>query len=101
MRGEAVALYAAGSLAEALDDVVAAFTAATWQRRAMVLLLAAPIAIAANVLRVVFLVAMVVWQGEAILHTSLHPLSGMATFALALPVIFWLGGPPPAKEQQS
>jgi molybdenum ABC transporter molybdate-binding protein len=29
MRDEAVALYAAGSLAEALDDVVAAFTAAT------------------------------------------------------------------------
>jgi exosortase len=89
-------LYAAMAVA-----CLAAFTAASWQRRALVLLLAAPIAIAANVLRVVFLVAMVVWQGEAILHTSLHPLSGMATFALALPIIFWLGGPPPAKEQQS
>ena len=27
-----------------------------------------------------------------ILETFIHPLSGMATFALALPVIFWLGG---------
>jgi len=29
-----------------------------------------------------------------VLETFLHPLSGMMTFALALPVIFWLGGDP-------
>jgi len=27
-----------------------------------------------------------------VLDTFIHPLSGMLTFALALPVIFWLGG---------
>ena len=58
------------------------------------LLLAAPIAIVSNVLRVVLLVSLVVWRGEPILETFIHPLSGMMTFALALPVIFWLGGPP-------
>ena len=28
------------------------------------------------------------------LDTFIHPLSGMLTFALALPIIFWLGGDP-------
>ena len=27
-------------------------------------------------------------------HSFIHPLSGMLTFALALPIIFWLGGDP-------
>jgi exosortase len=89
-------LYAAMAVA-----CLAAYTATNWPRRTLVLVAAAPIAIAANVLRVVFLVAMVVWQGEEILHTAWHPLSGLATFALALPLIFWLGGPPPAKEPRS
>jgi hypothetical protein len=35
---------------------------------------------------------MVNWRGAEILDTFIHPLSGMATFAMALPVIFWLGG---------
>ena len=35
---------------------------------------------------------LVVWQGADVLDTFLHPLSGMMTFALALPIIFWLGG---------
>jgi exosortase/archaeosortase family protein len=58
----------------------------------LVLLSAAPLAIAANALRVIALVFLVVWRGEAILETFIHPLSGMMTFALALPIIFWLGG---------
>ena len=57
----------------------------------LVLLSAAPLAIGANLLRVLGLVLLVVWKGPAILDTFLHPLSGMLTFALALPVIFWLG----------
>jgi len=32
------------------------------------------------------------WGPDA-LHTILHPLSGMMTFALSLPLIFWIGGP--------
>jgi exosortase len=82
-------LYAAMAVA-----CLTAYTSATNKRRALVLLLAAPIAIASNVLRVVLLVSLVVWYGEPILETMIHPLSGMMTFALALPVIFWLGGPP-------
>jgi len=85
-------LYAAMTVA-----FLTAYTAATNGRRALVLLLAAPIAIASNVLRVIILVALVVWQGQPILETFLHPLSGLMTFALSLPIIFWLGGPPPER----
>jgi exosortase len=73
---------------------VAALTAYTtpvvW-RRVLVLLAAAPIAIASNVLRVVLLTAMVSRTGVDVLSTWVHPASGMMTFGLALPVIFWLG----------
>jgi exosortase/archaeosortase family protein len=55
------------------------------------LLSAAPIAIAANVLRVIALVVLVAWRGSGILETFVHPLSGAMTFVLALPIIFWLG----------
>lgn len=68
-----------------------AYTAPTTGRRLLVLVAAAPIAIASNILRVILLVLLVVWQGQEILDTSVHPLSGMMTFALALPLIFWLG----------
>ena len=89
-------LYAAMAVA-----FLTAYTAATTGRRALVLLLAAPIAIASNVLRVIILVGLVVWQGQPILETFVHPLSGMMTFALSLPVIFWLGGPPAAPARAS
>ncbi len=80
-------LYAAGAVA-----LLTAYSVPTWQRRALVLLAAAPLAIAANILRIVGLVALVVWSGPEVLDTFIHPLSGMLTFALALPIIFWLGG---------
>jgi exosortase len=79
-------LYAAIAVA-----ALTAYSARSPMRRAVVLLSAAPLAIAANLLRVIALVVLVVWQGPAILDTFVHPLSGLATFALALPVIFWLG----------
>ena len=82
-------LYAAGAVA-----FLTAYSTTGWQRRTLVLLAAAPLAIAANILRVVSLTALVVWQGPPVLDTFIHPLSGMLTFALALPVIFWLGGDP-------
>ena len=86
-------LYAAMAVA-----FLTAYTASGAGRRALVLLAAPPIAIACNVLRVVLLVALVVWRGESVLETPLHPLSGMMTFALSLPLIFWLGGSKPARE---
>ncbi len=80
-------LYAAAAVA-----CLTVYSATSRTRRLLVLLSAAPLAIAANLLRVVALVLLVQWQGGAILDTFVHPLSGMLTFALALPVIFWLGG---------
>jgi exosortase len=80
-------LYAAVAVA-----LLTAYQSASPARRVLVLLGAAPIAIASNILRVITLVLLVVWQGSGILETFVHPLSGVATFALSLPVIFWLGG---------
>jgi exosortase len=79
-------LYAAVAIA-----CLTAYATPSSGRRALVLLSAAPLAIAANMLRVILLVVLVVWQGSGILDTIVHPLSGVMTFALALPVILWLG----------
>jgi len=79
-------LYAAAAVA-----CLTAYTTSSSRRRVLVLLSAAPIAILSNMVRVAGLIMLVVWQGNGILDTFLHPLSGMLTFALALPVIFWLG----------
>jgi exosortase len=79
-------LYAAAAVA-----CLTAWLADTWQRRLLVLVSAAPLAIAANILRVVLLVVVVEYTGTDVLETWIHPASGMLTFALALPVIMWLG----------
>lgn len=86
-------LYAAMAVA-----FLTAYSTTSPARRAMVLLGAAPIAIASNMLRVILLVVLVVWRGPEILETVIHPLSGMMTFALSLPLIFWLGGSNPPNE---
>jgi exosortase len=80
-------LYAAVAVA-----ALTAYSAPTRSRKILVLLSAVPLAIASNLLRVITLVLLVVWKGGGILDTVVHPLSGIATFALALPIIFWLGG---------
>ena len=79
-------LYAAGAVA-----CLTAYATPVWWRRVAVILLAAPIAIAANILRVSLLTLLVRYQGTDVLATSLHELSGILTFVLALPVIFWIG----------
>lgn len=86
-------LYAATAVA-----FLTAYSTRARGRRILVLLSAAPLAIAANVLRVIALVVLVVWKGPEVLDTSLHELSGVLTFALALPVIFWLGDDGPRKR---
>ena len=80
-------LYAAAAVA-----CLTAHSAPTMGRKVLVILSAAPIAIAANILRIVTLVLLIMWRGSGVLDTFLHPLSGLMTFALALPIIFWLGG---------
>jgi hypothetical protein len=39
------------------------------------------------------------WRGIEVLHTPLHPMTGLMTFAISLPLIFWLGGPTAAQER--
>jgi exosortase len=82
-------LYAALAVA-----CLTAYMSASTSRRVIVLLLAAPLAIAANVLRVILLSLIVTWQGTAILDTFVHPASGIMTFLIALPIIFRLGQSP-------
>lgn len=81
-------LYAAMAVA-----VLTAYTCKSWRQRLLVLLAAAPIAILANWVRVVLLVVLVEWRGLEVLDTWMHVASGMLTFALSLPIIFWLGTP--------
>lgn len=85
-------LYAAVAVA-----CLVAYTCPDSRRRAIVLLAAVPLAIGANIIRVVLLVLLVNWQGVGILGTSLHTISGLFTFVLTLPVIFWLGQVPDKK----
>lgn len=81
--------------------LLTAYYCRSWGRRLAVVLLAVPIAIVANVLRVMLLVFLVYWQGTDVLATSLHEISGLFTFALALPVIFWIGDDKRGKERTS
>jgi exosortase/archaeosortase family protein len=69
------------------------YMSASTVRRVLVGVLFAPIAIAVNIVRVTLLGVLVYFQGTDVLATSLHELSGLVTFAIALPIIFWLGGP--------
>ena len=78
--------------------VLTAYTTRTRWRKVAVLLLAVPLAIAVNVVRVVVLTLLVDWYGLDVLHTSAHEISGLATFAVALPLIFWLGWDPKGEE---
>ena len=80
-------LYAAMAVA-----CLVAYSADSRVKQLVVLAAAAPIAIASNVLRVAILVLLTAWRGPGILETPIHPISGMLTFALALPIILWLGG---------
>lgn len=81
-------LYAAGAVA-----LLTMYLSASNLRRVAVAVLFAPIAIAVNIVRVALLVVLVYFQGTDVLATSLHEVSGIVTFLIALPIIFWLGGP--------
>ncbi len=78
--------------------VLTAYAARSRWRKALVLILAVPLAVVVNIVRVVVLAVLVDRFGLDVLNTSAHELSGMATFAVALPLIFWLGYEPPEKE---
>jgi exosortase len=84
-------LYASAAVA-----ALVAYSCDRTSGRIIALLAAVPIAIAANIIRIVLLVLAVRISGIDVLDTWIHPASGMLTFAIALPVILWLGRPAPA-----
>lgn len=75
-----------------------AYFSSSTPRRVAVLLAAAPIAIASNVARMFLLLQLVVWQGAWVLDTFIHPLSGMLTFAIALPILLRIGSDRPVSK---
>lgn len=81
-------VYAAVAVA-----ALTAYSCNNLRGRVLALGLAVPIAILSNAFRVTLLGVLVQWRGLGILETWVHPASGMLTFALTLPIIFWLGAP--------
>ena len=63
-------------------------------RRIAVLSIAIPLAIGVNIVRVFVLTMLVHWVGLDVLATAAHEISGLLTFVVALPIIFWLGQDP-------
>jgi exosortase len=72
-----------------------------WRGRVLALAAAVPLAIGANIFRIVLLVLAVRFLGMGSLDTWIHPGSGMLTFAIALPAIMWLGRPTPSRIPQA
>ncbi len=81
--------------------ILTAYFCTNTTRRALVLIIAVPLAIGVNIVRVFILTMLVHWIGLDVLNTSAHEISGMLTFVVALPVIFWLGHDQDATEVQS
>ncbi len=77
----------------AVAGLTAYSSSAGTRRRLLVVLAAVPLAIAANLVRVTVLALLVVWQGQRVLQTWLHPVSGMVTFMVVVPLIVYLGEP--------
>jgi len=78
--------------------LTAYFCHSNW-RKLLVLMIAAPLAIAVNIVRVLVLTLLVNWFGLDVLATSAHELSGLLTFMIALPIIFFLGQNPPIEAE--
>ena len=79
--------------------ILLAYLCPVVHRKILVLLVAVPLAIGVNIVRVLILTLLVDWFGIDILETSAHELSGLLTFAVALPIIFWLGRTPAKREE--
>ncbi len=84
-------LYAAMTIA-----ILTAYFCTSVSRRILLILIAAPLAVAVNIARVMVLALLVNWFGLDILATSAHEISGLLTFMIALPIIFFLGQEEPA-----
>lgn len=71
--------------------VLAAFTTPGW-RKLLVLALIFPLALAANILRTIFLVELTSLYGVSVLATDIHPASGAATFILVVGALAFASG---------
>lgn len=60
-----------------------------WRRMATIGILSMPIALAANVLRVLFLMLLVSWTGLGVLSSQLHPIAGIVSFMAAM-IMLWI-----------
>jgi exosortase len=78
-------LYATMTMA-----LVLAYLGHSWVRRILLLVVAAPLAIACNAVRVTALALLVEAHGVWLLDTTIHPLTGWLTFALAAVVLFFI-----------
>jgi len=87
-------LYAAVTIA-----CLTAYFCPDKRRKILVLLVAVPVAIGVNIIRVLVLTLLVHWFGLDVLKTSAHEISGLLTFMVALPIIFWLGAVPNKAEK--
>ena len=85
-------LYAAITIA-----ILTAYFCYSPNRKILLLLIAAPLAIVVNIMRVLVLTLLVNWFGLDVLTTAAHEISGLLTFMIALPVIFFLGQNPALK----
>lgn len=74
--------------------LLTAYLCQSLPRKVIVLVVAIPLAISINIVRVFVLTILVNWFGLDVLKTSAHEISGLATFMTALPIIFWIGRNP-------
>ncbi len=79
-------LYASVTVA-----VVLAYLSETWRSRILLMLAAVPVALAANIARIVFLGLLLKFpNGNELLDSWLHPASGWATFMIAFAALWGL-----------
>lgn len=79
-------LYASVTIA-----CLVAYYCQNFRRKIIIIIIAAPLAIVVNIMRIILLCVLVSQLGTDILNTNLHDISGMITFVIVIPIIFWLG----------
>ncbi len=87
------ALYAATAMA-----ILLACYAGSHARRLALLAAAAPLALGANTLRVFALILMSAQLGPWVMHTPIHPATGVLTFVVPIAGLLWIAGRDPLGE---
>ena len=79
--------------ASILTAIVLIYLIRSPRRRLAVALAVVPIAVFVNILRVTALVMLSMRYGIEILDTWVHSGTGVAVFAVVIPILFWIAGP--------